>query len=241
MATKSINNIKLGVFVLAGSLLLILALYLIGRDSNLFGNNYQLKARFSNIQGLNSGNNVRYSGIQVGTVKKIKLVADTVIEVTMLIDEKMKPFIHKNDLVSLGTDGLMGNKLINIAPGGDRSGLAEDGDILDTKIMASAEEMLGTFDRTNQNLEFISEEVKQTVTRINSSTGLWSLLDEPTLPENLKKSMINIRSASQRADELVMDLQEIISNVKEGKHQHNRTKHGSTCRRTGSFHTNSKI
>jgi phospholipid/cholesterol/gamma-HCH transport system substrate-binding protein len=97
MATKKINNIKLGLFVLAGLLLLILGLYMIGRDSNLFGRNFELRARFENVQGLTPGNNIRYSGIQVGTVKKVKIISDTLIEVTMLIDEKMKSFIHKND------------------------------------------------------------------------------------------------------------------------------------------------
>jgi phospholipid/cholesterol/gamma-HCH transport system substrate-binding protein len=217
MATRTTHNIKLGIFVLAGMLLLILALYMIGRDSNLFGNNYELKVRFVNVQGLNAGNNVRYSGIQVGTVKKIKILADTLIEVTMLIDEKMKPFIHKNDLVSIGTDGLMGNKLLNIAPSKDNSPLAEEGDLLINKRVAGTDEILETLDRTNQNLAFISEEVKQTVTRINNSTALWSLLNDQSLPDNFKRSVGNIRSASHRADELMEDLHAIIANVKDGK------------------------
>jgi phospholipid/cholesterol/gamma-HCH transport system substrate-binding protein len=80
------NNIKLGVFVLAGLLFLILLLYMIGRNRNLFGRNYVLKARFENVQGLIPGNNVRFAGIQAGTVKKIQILNDTMIEVTMFID-----------------------------------------------------------------------------------------------------------------------------------------------------------
>ena len=65
MAKQTINNIKLGFFVLAGLVALIIALYLIGRDTNLFSRNYTLYARFENTQGLTPGNNIRYSGIQV--------------------------------------------------------------------------------------------------------------------------------------------------------------------------------
>ena len=70
MSNRNINNIKLGVFVISGLFFLVLVLYMIGRNSNLFGATYQLKARFSNVQGLVVGNNVRYAGIETGTVKK---------------------------------------------------------------------------------------------------------------------------------------------------------------------------
>lgn len=90
MVKKTINNLKLGIFVLAGLLVVIISLYMIGRDTNLFGKNYTLRAHFENVQGLTPGNNIRYSGIQVGTVKKVKILNDTLIEVTMLIDLKMK-------------------------------------------------------------------------------------------------------------------------------------------------------
>jgi phospholipid/cholesterol/gamma-HCH transport system substrate-binding protein len=217
MATRIISNIKLGIFVVAGLLLLILALYTIGRNSNLFGRNFELRARFDNVQGLTAGNNVRYAGIQVGTVKKVKILNDTLIEITMLIQEKMKAFIHKNDIVSIGTDGLMGNKLINISPAKDQSALAAEGDILAARQVASTDEMLETLNKTNMNLALISEDIKRTVQRVNNSTALWKMLDEPTLPDNLKVSMANIRNATGKADDLVTDLHTIITDIKAGK------------------------
>jgi len=74
MAQKLINNARLGVFVLSGLAFLILLLFMIGRNKSLFGSTYLLKANFENVQGLIPGNNVRYSGIQAGTVKRIKNV-----------------------------------------------------------------------------------------------------------------------------------------------------------------------
>lgn len=217
MAKSTINNIKLGLFVLAGVLLLILGLYMIGRDSNLFGRNFELRARFENVQGLTAGNNIRYSGIQVGTVRKVKIISDTVIEVTMLIDEKMRSFIHKNDIVSISTDGLMGNKLINITPARSGSPLVVENDILVTKRVASTDEMMETLNRTNNNIALISDDIKKTVQRINNSSSLWKILEEPTLPIYLKASMANIRNAASKADNMATDLSAIISDVKNGK------------------------
>ena len=126
MINKKINTIKLGAFITAGLLFLIVMLYMIGRDQNLFNANITLRARFSNANGLVPGNNVRYAGIQVGTVKKVKLINDTVIEVVMLIDQKYKPNIHRNSLAAIRTEGFIGNKIVNIMPGNGNAAEVED-------------------------------------------------------------------------------------------------------------------
>jgi len=217
MAKQTVNNIKLGVFVLTGLLALIVALYMIGRDTSIFSSNYKLYARFENTQGLTAGNNIRYSGIQVGNVKKVTILNDTLIEVTMLIQEKMKKFIHRTDLVSISTDGLMGNRILNISPGKDGSALAKEGDILVTKRAISTEEMLEILDKTNRNIAIVSEGLKTTVEHINSSKALWEILENEDLPANLTASLNNIRIASANANQMVKDVQGIITDVKEGK------------------------
>lgn len=217
MAKKSINNIKLGIFVLAGLVVIIFALYMIGRDTNMFGSNYTLKVRFENVQGLTSGNNVRYAGIQVGTVKRVKILSDTLIEVSMLIDTKMKKYIHKTDVVSMSTDGLMGNRILNITPAKDGSPLAENGDVLIAKRSISTDDMLETLDKTNRNIKDVSEELKMTFLRINSSSAFWKLLSDETLPNNLRASAVSIRHAAVNADKMIADIHLIINDVKAGK------------------------
>ena len=71
------KNIKVGVFVLIGTGLLIIALYLIGTKQNLFGSTFELQAKFKNINGLMPGNNVRFTGIDVGTIKSITIITIT--------------------------------------------------------------------------------------------------------------------------------------------------------------------
>ncbi len=224
MANRTINNVKLGLFVLAGLIMLIIALYLVGKDTNLFSKNYTLKVQFSNTSGLMIGNNVRYSGIQVGTVKKIDLLNDTIIEVTMLVDETMKNYIHNKDMASIATDGLVGNRIINITPGKIRTILAKDGDILLTKQNIDTDEMLETLNKTNKNIAIISEDLKNTVQRLSQSTAFWDILNDKTLPDNLKATLTNIRNASNKADNLIVkadnmvaDLQTVVQDVKNGK------------------------
>lgn len=218
MAKKqTISNVKLGAFVLAGFAFLILMLFMLGKNQNLFGNTYVLKASFDNVQGLLVGNNVRYSGIQVGTVKKIEILNDTLIEITMNIEKRMLPIIKKNALVSIGSEGFVGNKVVNITPVRLQSPFAEEGDILSSRKTPDTGEMLQTLSKTNNDIAVIADGLKTTVERINNSGALWTLLDDQSLPKNVRASIENIRLATVKASHIVNDFGTIVEDVKEGK------------------------
>lgn len=217
MAKRSVNNVKLGAFVLAGLLFLVLLLYMIGRNRNLFSSNYILKARFVNVQGLVPGSNVRYSGIQTGTVKSIDIVNDTTIEISMLVDTKMENIIKKDAIVSIGSDGLVGNKVVNIIPGDANDELAKDGDILLSRNPIDTDSILKTLSKTNEDVAEVVSGLKLTVERINNSTALWSILADESLPEDLRQSASNIRKATSRAGLMADDLHDILTDVKSGK------------------------
>jgi len=107
MKNRAIDNTKVGILVLAGLVFLILTLYMIGKNRNLLGRTFTITAVVHNVNGLVPVNNVRYKGMDVGTVKSIIITNDSLINVILTIDEKMKPFIKKNAIASIGTDGLM--------------------------------------------------------------------------------------------------------------------------------------
>jgi phospholipid/cholesterol/gamma-HCH transport system substrate-binding protein len=69
MAKQPKDLVKLGIFILSGIVILLLALFLIGRNQHLIGSHFSLRTHFRNVAGLRVGNNVRYAGIEVGTVK----------------------------------------------------------------------------------------------------------------------------------------------------------------------------
>jgi phospholipid/cholesterol/gamma-HCH transport system substrate-binding protein len=217
MENRTINNIKLGAFVSGGLLFLVVLLYMIGANRSLFGATYILKARFENVQGLVSGNNVRFSGIQAGTVKNIQILNDTVIEVVMIVDKKMQAIIRTNALVSIGTDGLVGNKVVNMVPSKVSAPLAKEGAILLVKRAVSPDEMLQTLYTTNNDIAVIAANLKMTVQRINTSTAIWTLLSDPYIPNDLKLSIAKIREATSKAASITNNLDEMIVEVKNGK------------------------
>lgn len=211
------NNIRLGIFVVAGIFFLILMLYMIGKNENLFGAKITLKTRFQNAQGLLPGNNIRYSGIEVGTVKSVSILNDTSIEVVMLIKEDMRQYIRKNAMASIGTDGLMGNKLVNISPVEGPAPFVQEGDVLPSKRPLDTDAMLRVLSDTNDDIAVIAEDLKKSIQRINNSTAIWSLLSDESVPANLRQSMAEVRNASAGVNNMVSDLQMVVDHVQHGK------------------------
>lgn len=216
MANQGENNIKLGVFVLAGLMALILAFYMIGKNHNMFGSNFVIKARFSNLNGLVEGNNVLFSGIQAGTVKSVSLINDTTIEVTLLIDNKIRSYIHKNAIASIGTEGLMGNKIVNITPSPGTSPGVEEGGLLISQKNINTDEMLQTLSKTNKNIAGISEALKITVLRINKS-ALLDLLNDSSIGKSLKSSLLHINQTTANASKMSNSLNLLVAQIKAGK------------------------
>ena len=217
MAKQTIHNIKLGLFVIAGALFLIVMLFIVGKDTNMFSTNFTIRAQFQNVNGLMSGNNVRFSGIQVGTVKKIEILNDTTVEIEMIIDVDVQKFIYKNATVSIGSEGLMGNKIVNINPGKGNSKMVDDGDRLLSKAGPDTDEMLEVLYKTNNTIAGITANLKTTIEQINNSANLWELLSNPEISTNFKSALSNIQSASGEAKMILADIHQIVGNIQNGE------------------------
>jgi len=217
MKTKQkINNVKLGMFVLAGVLFLVFSLYMIGRNRNLFGSTFTVSAYFRNINGLVAGNNVRFSGIDVGTVKSISVENDTSVRVIMIIDRKMRSHIKMNSLASIGTDGLVGNKLVNISSVSEPSSAIEDGGIISSMLPVETDEMLRTLQTTNRNIAVITENLKDVSVRLNGSSTLWNILADTVIVQDLKAAVFHFNRAGSNTEMATDNARKIVSQLSDG-------------------------
>lgn len=216
MKKKTIDSIKLGIFVLAGLGLLIAGLYVLGKNRNLFGGQLYLKAHFRDVNGLIAGNLVRFSGINVGSVEKVVILNDTILEVTMNVESRMKKIIRNDALASLGTDGLIGNRVVNISPTGSNAPFVAGGELLPSREDLNTQAMLQTLARTNESVAVIAEELRLTIRRINTSAQLTRLLSDETMSDNLIASMTNLRAATSKASVLMDNAVAAIRLASEG-------------------------
>lgn len=217
MDKRTGQNITLGLFVTAGILILVVSLYLIGRNQSMFGSTFHVRARFRNVSGLQAGNNVRLSGIQAGTVGKVTVLDDTTIEVDLMVEEEMKPFIRNNSLVSIGNEGLMGNKVVNITPAKIPGALATENTLLPSKADINTDQMIESFSNVGGNVEVISGELVNTVNRINQSRALWSILNDTVMSAELHSAITNLRMATDNINDLTVALQGIVTEAKSGR------------------------
>jgi phospholipid/cholesterol/gamma-HCH transport system substrate-binding protein len=216
MKKQAANTIKLGIFVLTGLILVIYLLYILGKSNNIFSSSLELKTQFRDVNGLLVGNNVLFSGIDVGSVRKIVILNDTVIEVTMNLDNKMKEYIRNNAIASLGTDGLIGNRIVKISPKGGNAPFVTGGELIPSREEVNTQEMLQTLYSTNENVAKITEDVRSTVQLIKNSTVLSSLLNDNSLTANLSATLAHLNTASRDASQLMKDAVNTVHLASEG-------------------------
>lgn len=204
MRKKGGNKIKLGVFVSLSIALFITGIYYVGQKQQLFNDTFHVVGIFKDISGLQVGNNVRFSGINVGIVEDIEQITDSTVRVVMMIDAHTKKFIKKNAKAVIGSDGLMGDKIVSIMPGTSGTREISENDIIETTRQASIDDILPKIKVTADNASVISEELSEILTKINRGNGtLWRLVQDSTIAENINQTIVNLKKSSKGIDENV--------------------------------------
>lgn len=215
MEKSSKEKIRLGIFVILGTVLLLIAAYLIGNRQNMFGQTFTISSVFRHVSGLQNGNNVRYSGINVGTVKDIQMEADTVIRVSMLISEGMLPHIKRNAVATIGSDGLVGSMIVNIVPGEGQGEAIRPGDEIASYSRIATADMLSTLNVTNENAAKLTADLLQVTEAMKNGKGtMGRLLNDTAMAENLTQTLANLRAASYQANGLLGELNKVFSEDK---------------------------
>jgi len=214
MEKTASQKIQLGLFVIIGLLLFILAIYFIGNTQKMFGKTDHLKAVFNNVSGLQLGNNVRYSGINVGTVREIEMINDSTIRVDMIIDRAIFHHIKKDAVATIGSDGLVGNVIINIIPGKGNKPLVESGDIIKSINRIRTDDILNTLNITNQNAALLTVDLLKITKEITQGKGTVGLLiNDSVVAKDLKKTMHYLKMSSKGTSESVANLNTLVKDL----------------------------
>ncbi|MBI5917576.1 MAG: MCE family protein, partial [Bacteroidetes bacterium] len=218
MAKQTNNNIRLGIFVTLAVALFTLAIYYVGARKNIFGVQFHISTLVKNANGLQTGNNVRYSGIVVGSVKDIVFINDSTLQIDMVLDKKAKTFIRKNAVASIGMDGLVGNVIVNISPGKGDSPLAKDGDVIASYTRQETSDMLETLGSTNANVALLSMKLLEISTKLNEGPGTLPLLIRDSLmATEVAQSLHYLRIATENIAIISRQLQAASGNIAAGK------------------------
>lgn len=219
MKKTTSQKIKLGLFVTIGLILFVMAVYFIGDKQKLFGKTNHLSTVFNNVDGLQLGNNVRFSGVNVGTVLDIQMVNDTNIKVDMIIDKSIFKYIKKDAVATIGSDGLVGSMIINILPGGDESAKpVEPGDEIKSVNRIRTADLLSTLSRTNDNAAQLTENLLKITEDINNGNGTIGLLmHDVQMAEDLKKTMHYLKISGKATSQSLANLNRLVASLSNNK------------------------
>jgi len=193
---------KLGLFSIAMLVIAIAAIYYIGKQRNKFGSVVTISARFRSVSGLKTGSNVLVGGIDVGTVDDIALVTDTTVQVDMVIQKGVEKFIKRDAKASIGSEGLMGDKVIVLIPGSPDTTAVRNGDTLASLPPVETDAIMASLKTSADNAAVITSNLADISYRISHGKGaLGKLLRDTTLSTNLSATMKNLNSGSKKLDE----------------------------------------
>ena len=193
---------KLGLFIVVGSVLLVFGLFFIGKQKNLFVSVFPIKAVFNNVSGLKVGNNVRFGGIAIGTVDGIQLLSDTSVQVNMNIKSEVRKFIKQDASASIGSDGLVGDRVVLISPGSMNREPVKDNEILVSHAPVETEQIMAGLKTSADNAAIITQQLAEVAYKVNHGRGIISrLLGDSSLGNNLNATMVNLKKGSAGLNE----------------------------------------
>ncbi len=191
------SRVKLGIFVCAGLAILIAAIYFIGQRRQLFTGTFQISGVFKDINGLQVGNSVRFSGITVGTVESIEQHNDSAVMVKMIIEEKSRRYMKKDVRATIGSDGLMGNKIITIIPGTTHKKQLEDNDVIATAQPVSMDEIMENIKVSTDNFAVITADMSAIVSDIRAGKGtIGKLFADSLFAQDVEDAVQNIKQGA---------------------------------------------
>ncbi len=207
MATESAYKWKLGMFVIIGLLLFASTIYFVGKQKNLFGSTFHLKAKFSTVSGLQVGNNVRFSGINIGTVDEIELITDSSVMVTLVIRKSVQQFIKTDATASIGSDGLMGDKVLAISPGVGITTTVKNNDLIASKSPVEMADVMNSLKASVDNAGIITNQLAQFSYKINNGNGALSrLISDEGYSNSIQGTLTNLQTSTKEFSQFTTNL-----------------------------------
>jgi phospholipid/cholesterol/gamma-HCH transport system substrate-binding protein len=189
---------KLGMFVTVGLLLFIMAIYFIGKQKNLFGSTFHITSQFKTVSGLEVGNNVRFSGINIGTVEEIRLINDSSVVVSMVIKDDVREFIKTDARASIGSDGLMGDKVLTISPGVKSTKVIENNGTIASVNGIEMQDLMKSVKKSVDNAAVITDELAIFSHSMNNGNGaLARLVRDDKMANSVSNTLNNLESGTK--------------------------------------------
>ncbi len=222
---------RVGLLVLAGALLFIVALFALANRSFLFSNTFYVRSEFSRVAGLVPGASVQYQGVDVGRVESVNLPEEPgqKIVVTMAISEQAKHLVRKNTQAQIKSDGLVGNQIVVLVPSPEVGEPVREGDFIPGVDPFDLFEITDKALASVQRFELAAQAFEQIMHDVQRGQGtLGRLIYDPTMYEGVvatteetRRVLNNLADNAEAlvglAGEATTGVKDILDKVNEGE------------------------
>lgn len=210
------RNIRLGAFVIGGIIIFLSTVFYLGSENNYFNKTYLVSAIFKNVEGLKKGDNIWLSGVKVGTIKDVQIVSEGKVVVQLSLKENQHNFIKKDATAIIGSDGLIGNKIVIIRPGSGKQ-IIEDGDTINSFSPTDTQELFNIAKEVGSNTQSITEDFKKISSRLSKGEGfLGELLNDGPISKDLRATVASLKSASDNTNRVTAQLGSTVNKLNNG-------------------------
>lgn len=218
MKTQEVkNNIILGIFVLIGTVLFLIAVFFVGNNETLFQRSFVLYTRFTDAGGLQKGDNIWLTGVKVGTVSDVDIVNDSIVHVAIRIKKKYKSAVKKDVSASLGRDGVLGNRILLLKNGKSKEPVEEEQIIASTTTDDTAE-LIASLKHSSENIQAITQNVLNITEGIESGKGIiGELLTNESWKHKFNAFITQMEITSQNTAIITGDLSAITKGLRNNK------------------------
>lgn len=190
------QDIKLGFFVLVGILFFLAAVFMIGSENNIFSRTFKAYAVFKNVEGLKEGDNVWLAGVKIGKVQNVTIVSEGRVVVALSLKDKQNQFIKRDATAFIGSDGLVGNKIVVIRPG-TAPQILNDTDTIGAFSPADTQDLINIARDVGENTRSLTYDLKALSKKIADGKGLvGELMQDGPLAQEIRQAVDGFRATS---------------------------------------------
>jgi phospholipid/cholesterol/gamma-HCH transport system substrate-binding protein len=235
------HNVIVGVFITAAIVLFGAALFLIGNEHKAFRRHVVFYTNFQNVDGIPKGSKVRVNGMDAGELDSIQIPSSPSqkFRLKMNVEDRLRGLIREDSLVTVETDGLVGDKFLLIQGGTDRAAEAapestiqgkepfEIGKLLEqaqgimnqagttiTGLQATMKDVSGRLDTTLDTATNTIRNVNGVVLDVRKGKGTAGLLvEDPATAADVRQSIANVRQTTEKLNTTTTRVDSLLADV----------------------------
>jgi len=227
-----------GAFIITGVVLFALGIFLVGSRHEAFSRHLVIYAEFTDVDGLTKGSKVRVAGMDAGQVTAI-YVPDSPksrFRVQMQINEELHGLVRTDSIVTIATEGVVGETFLSIRPGSPAAAVAEANSTLQSKPAISVSDLLShgleVMDDADSTLKQVGGKLNLALDGVNSTVGdaddvltglkqgrgpAGMLLRDEKMAAQIRETMSNVQSTTSNLNQAAVHVNELVSDIQQGQ------------------------